>query len=78
MSAPVYGRKWFPTSENDTTTLQKVSFERGFVCGQDPAMAYGVPAPEDLDSVAYMAGLIEGRSQARVLAAKTRKTPLEK
>jgi len=56
---------WKSPALVEPTRLQKESYAAGFVCGTDPATPYGIKAPEGLDSVAFAAGLIEGRGQAR-------------
>lgn len=60
----------------DSTDLQKQSFKAGLTAGRDPATPYGIQTPHGLDSVAFAAGLIEGRAYLRRLRLQERELDL--
>jgi len=45
--------------------LQKKSFQAGLAAGRNPTTPYGIPAPGELDSLGFAAGLVEGRALVR-------------
>jgi hypothetical protein len=53
------------------------SWEAGFKAGKDPATPYGIRAPAGLDSLAFAAGLGEGRVEAYKIRARERERALD-